>query len=179
MLQNYNKYRVLQVFFDNPLPEGTGFQLREISRKISLAPTSVKNYLEKLEKEKLIIEKSHRIHDYPVYIANRDNEYFKFLKKIDIQLRIYQSDLINYIDEECMPEVVVLFGSASRGEDTKKSDIDLFVQSKSIDLELEKYEDCIKRKINILYNNSFKELSKELKNNIVNGIILKGYLKIK
>ena len=179
MLQNYNKYRVLQVFFDNPLPEGTGFQLREISRKISLAPTSVKNYLGKLEEEKLIIKRSHRIHNYPVYIANRENEYFKFLKKIDIQLRIYQSGLIDYIEEDCMPEVIILFGSASRGEDIKKSDLDLFVQSKPTDLELEKYEECIKRKINILYSESIKELSKELKNNIINGIIIKGYLKIK
>ena len=56
--------------------------LKKISRKIKLAPKSVKLYLEKLEKEELIIKKEHRIHKYPVYYANRDNDYFKFLKRI-------------------------------------------------------------------------------------------------
>ena len=46
MLQNYNKYKVLKIFFEDPQPEGIGFQLREISRKINLAPISVKRYLE-------------------------------------------------------------------------------------------------------------------------------------
>ncbi len=81
MLKKDNIYRVLEVLFDDPLPEGIGFQLREISRKIKLAPKSVKLYLEELEKESLIIKKEHRIHRYPVYYANRDNSYFKFLKR--------------------------------------------------------------------------------------------------
>jgi len=42
MLEKSNIYKILEVFFDNPLPEGIGFQLREISRNIKLAPKSVK-----------------------------------------------------------------------------------------------------------------------------------------
>ena len=76
MLKKDNINKVLQVFFDNPLPRGIGFQLREIGRKIKLAPKSVKLYLEELEKEGLIIKKKHRIQKYPVYYANRENNYF-------------------------------------------------------------------------------------------------------
>ena len=68
MLQNYNKWKVLGLFFDDPLPEGGGFQLREISRKVKIAPTSVKNYLKELETEGLILKSKHRVHGFPLYL---------------------------------------------------------------------------------------------------------------
>ena len=178
MLKKDNIYRVLEVFFDNPLPIGIGFQLREISRKITLAPKSVKLYLKELEKEGLIIKKEHRIHKYPVYYANRDNNYFRFLKKLNIIRRLKESGLLDYLNEKCMPEVIILFGSASKGEDIKDSDIDLYLQCNEKKLYLSKYEKELKRKINIFFEKNFDKLSEELKQNIINGDKLKGYLRI-
>lgn len=178
MLQKDNRYRILKLFFEDPFPKDIGFQLREISRKVKLAPTSVKRYLNELEKEKLIIKKKHRIHGYPVYYANRENEYFKFLKKIDIIQSIKESNLLDYLEDTCMPDAIILFGSASKGEDVKDSDIDLFLLCNEKKLTLDRYEKELKRKINIFFENDFNKLSKELKNNIINGIILSGYLKV-
>ncbi len=178
MLKKDNLDRVLEIFFNNPLPEGIGFQLREISRKINLAPKSVKLYLEELEKAELIIKKEHRIHKYPVYYANRDNNYFKFLKRLNIIRRIKESGLLDYLNEKCMPDVIILFGSASMGEDVKGSDIDLYLQCEQKKLDLSKYEKELKRKINIFFEKNFDKLSEELKQNIINGDKLKGYLRI-
>lgn len=178
MLKKDNTIRVLEVFFDDPLPEGIGFQLREISRKIKLAPKSVKFYLKELEKENLIVKKKHRIYDYPVYYANRDNDYFKFLKRLNIIRRIKESGLLDYLSEEYMPDVIILFGSASKGEDVKDSDVDLFLQCKEKKVDLTKYEKELKRKINLFVEDNFDRLSKELKQNIINGHKLKGYLKV-
>jgi predicted nucleotidyltransferase len=178
MLQKDNRHKILKLFFEDPLPKGIGFQLREISRKAKLAPTSVKRYLNELEKEKLIIKKKHRIHNYPIYYANRENEYFMFLKKIDMIQSIKESGLLDYLKNTCMPDAIILFGSASRGEDIKDSDIDLFLLCKEKKLDLEKYEKGLKRKINIFFESNFDKLSKELKNNIINGVILEGYLKV-
>ena len=178
MLKKDNTAKVLEVFFDNPLPEG-GFQLREISRKIDLAPKSVKSYLEELEKESLIIKKKHRIHKYPVYYANRDDHYFKFLKRLSTIRRVKETGLLDYLNESCMPDVIVLFGSASKGEDRKESDIDLYLQCKEKKLNLKKYEKELKRGINIFFEPDFDKLSEELKKNIINGDKLKGYIKIK
>ena len=178
MLQKNNKYKILRIFFEDPSPNGIGFQLREISRKVTIAPTSVKKYLNELEKEDLIIKKKHRIHGYPVYYANKDNENFKFLKKIDNIMKIKESRLLDYLSEYCMPDVIILFGSASLGEDLKESDIDLFLMSKEEKLNLEKFEKILNRKINIFFSEDFRKLSKELKNNIINGVILKGYLRV-
>lgn len=176
MLKKDNITKVLEVFFDDPVPEGIGFQLREISRKIKLAPKSVKLYLEELEKEKLIIKKKHRIHKYPVYYANRDDSYFKFLKKINTLRRIKESELLEYLDEKCMPDAIILFGSASRGEDIKGSDIDLYVQCDKKALDLARFEKELGRNISLFFEKNFDRLSGELKNNIINGDRLKGYI---
>ncbi len=178
MLQKDNRDKILSVFFDNPAPKGIGFQLREISRKTSVAPPSVKKYLAEFEKRELIVKTKHRIHGYPVYCANRDNAVFKLLKKIDNIMNIKESGLLEYLSDKCMPDAIILFGSASLGEDLKESDMDIFVMSKEEKLNLDKFEKSIGRKINVLFSNNFGKLSNELKNNLINGVILKGYLKV-
>lgn len=177
MLKKDNMHKILKMFYDDPLPTG-GFQLREISRRIDLAPLSVKNYLNELLKEKLIIEEKHRIHGYPVYYANRDNPYFMTLKKLDTVLSIEECGLLDHLYEKCMPNAIILFGSASLGDDTKESDIDIFLICKETKLDLEKYERSLSRSIHIQFSNEFGKLSKELRNNILNGIIMKGYIKV-
>lgn len=178
MFKKSNREKVLEVFFDNPLPKGVGFQLREISRKIGLAPKSVKSYLDEFKKDNLIIDKKHRIHQYPVYYANRDNKDFKFLKKLNLLKRINNSGLIDYLDEKCNPEVIILFGSASKGEDLENSDVDIFLQSDKKELSLDKYEKKLNRRISIFFEPNFNKLSKELKLNMINGHKLSGYLNV-
>ena len=177
MLKKDNTYKVLEVFFDDPLPSGIGFQLREISRMIPLAPKSVKLHLEELEKENLIIQKEHRIHKYPIYYANRENEYFKLLKKLNTILSIHESGLLAYLQERGMPEIIILFGSASKGEDLKGSDIDIYVQCEEKKMDVTKYEQVLNRKVNLFFNKDFDTLSEELKRNIINGDKLSGYLR--
>ncbi len=178
MSQKDNRRKILRVFFEDPAPKGIGFQLREISRNTGTATPSVKNYLVQLKKEGLIIVRKHRIYGYPVYYANRNNEHFKFLKKLNSIRMIKESGLLKYLENICMPDVIVLFGSASKGEDIKDSDIDLFLQCKEKKLDMKKYEKELKRKVNIFFSDNFNKLSKELKNNIINGVILYGYLKV-
>jgi len=178
VLQKYNKWKVLKVFFENPLPIDAGFQLREISRIASLATTSVKLYLNEMADEGLIIKTKHRLFTYPVYRANFDSLDFRLLKKIDTIISLKELGFIEYLDNQCMPDVIVLFGSASKGEDTMESDIDLFLICKERKLDILDFETKLKRNISLLFSENFNELSNELKNNIINGVILKGYLKV-
>jgi len=173
MLENYNKYKVLKIFFDNPTES---FRLRELSRLSKISPPSVINYLLEFEKEELIQKYIKR--KIPFYKAERDNENFKYYKRLSILYELHKSGLINYLWEVLSPEAIILFGSFSLGEDIENSDIDLFIQSSEKKLNLEKYEKILGREINIFYESKFSRLSKELKNNIINGIKLKGYLKV-
>ena len=178
MLQKYNKWRVLQAFFDNPLPEDGGFQLRELSRKTNLAPVSVKRYLKELLKEKMIVKSKHRVQGYPLYSADRDHEKFRFYKKLNMYSLIAETGLLDYLNNTCMPDTIILFGSAAKGEDLLESDVDIFLLCNATKLKLEPYEDKLGRKINIIFSKEFSKLSGELKNNIINGAILSGYLKV-
>ncbi len=176
MWKNYNKYKVLKVFFDDPVPKG-GFQLREIGRLAKLAPKSVGIYLEELIKEGLVVKEIRRLHKYPVYYANRDDSSFKLYKKLDLVASLYETGLVDHLYDKRVPGCIVLFGSASKGEDLKGSDIDIFIEASEKIIDLSKFEKKLGRRINPIFSGNFQELSQELKNNIVNGVILKGYLK--
>ena len=57
-----------------------------------------------------------------------------------------------------------------------RSKIDLFVECKKEELNLEKFEKKLGRKIELHFNEDFTLFPKELKNNIINGIVLSGFL---
>lgn len=173
MIQNYSRYRILQEFFDFPRKN---FQMREMSRRTKIAQTSVTNHLKILLKENLIIKEKKGI--YPTFSANREEESFKIYKKIDIILRLKQTGLLDYIQDSCMSDVIILFGSASKGEDIEESDIDLFIQAKEKKLILNKYEKLLNRDLTLFFEENFSRLNKELKNNILNGIVMRGYIKV-
>ena len=76
-----------------------------------------------------------------------------------------------------MPKSIILFGSYSKGEDTETSDIDLFVECKSEELNLKIFEKRLERKIELHFKERFTLYPKELKNNIINGIVLHGFFR--
>ena len=152
------------------------FQMRELSRKTKISPLSTTLHLKKLVDDELVIKEKKGI--YFSYRANRDNEMFMFYKKINMLERIKECGLLAYLYDNCTPDVIILFGSASRGEDIDESDIDIFVQSKEKKLNLGKYEGMLSRKIALFFKEDFSKLANELKNNILNGIVLKGYIKV-
>lgn len=180
MLQKYGIWNVLKVFFDDPDPK-EGFTIRYISKKIGLATTSVRVHLKELTKEGKygypLVIKSKGI-SYPTYRANRASELFRFYKKIDMTFRLEESGLLDKLSEEFSPGAVILFGSAARGEDVKESDIDIFLLAKEKEIDLSKYESVLMRKISLHFSDDFNKLPKELRNNIINGVVLRGYLKV-
>jgi|SRR3989344_1888499 len=181
MLQKYDifkgvsKWKVLQPFFIDPHRDNVG--LRELSRLVGLSTPSTKLHLKRFVKEEILKTGSFR--GMPAYRANQSDERFRYLKKMNTFNLLHTSGLIHYIFDHCQPNVIILFGSASRGEDTKDSDIDLYVECQEQPLDLILFENKLKRKIQLHFYDSFNKVhSKELKNNIVNGILLDGYLKV-
>ena len=173
MIQKCSKWVVLKEFLDEPMKKK---QIREISRDIKLATTSVKLHIKRLMENKLVIEKNDDIFKY--YIANFDNEQFRFYKKINTLFKLYESGLIDHLNDLCSPDAIILFGSCSKGEDTGESDIDLYLQAKEKNLDIGRYEKLMKRKIQLFFAEDFNKLPKELRNNIINGVKLDGYLKV-
>jgi predicted nucleotidyltransferase len=172
MLENYNRYKLLKIFLYNPTES---FRLRELSRLSKISPVSVINYLKEFEKQELI--KKYDKRGIPFYQAVRDNEKFKLFKKISIIYELNVSGLVDYLWEKSSPEAIILYGSYAKGESIEDSDIDLFVIGVETKVNLGEYEKKLGKNIHLICD-SIKNISKELKNNLINGIVLKGYLKI-
>ncbi|MBS3127292.1 nucleotidyltransferase domain-containing protein [Candidatus Woesearchaeota archaeon] len=175
MLQKSSIERTVEVFFINPTKN---HYLMDISRTIGLAHTSVKKNLDKLIKIGLIVESVEKRGDrkFPFYKANLDNKLFKKYKTIYNISTILDSKIIELIEEKLMPKCIVLFGSYQRGEDVEKSDIDLFIECEKDELDVTSFEKKLGRKIELHFNDNFISYSKELKNNIINGLVLSGFL---
>jgi predicted nucleotidyltransferase len=173
MLKNYNRYRLLKIFLEYPTEM---FRLRELSRLSKISPLSVMNYLKEFGKEGIM--KSFKKRDIPFYQAIRDNERFILYKKISIIYEINESGLADELWEKLSPEAVILYGSYTKGESVEESDIDIFIIGKEKEINLTEFEKKLGKKIHLMFEQDVKKIPKELKNNLVNGIVLKGYFKV-
>src|SRR3989338_10723093 len=156
MLQNYNKYKMLRVFLNNPTES---FRLRELCRIVEISPLSVKNYLDEFIKEGLIIKYEKR--KVPFYRALRDNIKFKRCQQLSGIYELYESGLIDDLWDKINPQVIIFYGSYSKGEAIEDSDIDLFIVGKEKDIDIKKFEKKLGRNIQILHSADFKNISKE------------------
>jgi len=132
-------------------------------------------YEKKLEKEGLIKKEKRGV--YKSYVSEK-NDLFRIYRRNDILLRMQESGLVDFLADEFMPDAIVLFGSCARGEDIETSDIDLLVVAKEKEVGLKKFESALKRKISLHFEENVSEIPKELLNNMVNGIVVYGYLTV-
>tara|TARA_Y100000294_G_C8370448_1_gene262505 strand:+ start:317 stop:508 length:192 start_codon:yes stop_codon:yes gene_type:complete len=59
-----------------------------------------------------------------------------------------------------------------------KKKIDLFVKSRRQEFDTGKTEKQLNRKINFLFETEARKLSKELQNNLANGIVVYGFFEV-
>ncbi|MFC1682350.1 nucleotidyltransferase domain-containing protein [Nanoarchaeota archaeon] len=173
MEQKCSQDKVFGIFVDEPRKI---HYIKQISKKINLAPTSVKIHLRNLEGEGLIVKKQGE--RFEGFVANRDDKNFLFYKMIANLINIKVSGLLDFLKDSLYPQAVILYGSYLRGEDVETSDIDLFILAKSKKrLELQKFEKILKRNIHLLIEKDWRKIPKELKLEVINGFVLNGYLK--
>lgn len=173
MLEKYNRYKLLKIFLDFPLEK---FRLRELARDSKISPPSVINYLKEFENEDLIRKQNNR--GIPFYRANIDNKKFREYKKLSILSELNNSGLIDFLWQKLSPKAIILYGSWAKGESTDNSDVDVFIIGKEKRLDLNSFEKILNKKIHLMFDDNPKKIPNELKNNLVNGIILRGYFKL-
>ncbi|MAG47579.1 hypothetical protein CL617_03160 [archaeon] len=173
--------RVVEVFFKYPDKE---FSLSDIAKEAKVKKSNLGKILDKLYKNYVLdIVKLKNI--WRIKANTNEWNYIKF--KIVYNLNfIYTSGIVEYLTEFFNnPKAIILFGSFRRGEDTSDSDIDIAIwdntvkEYKTVNVEeLRDYEKEINRKIQIhLFNDKVVDVN--IFNNIANGIVLLGNLKVK
>lgn len=174
MLHKCDSTELLSVFFREPSRE---FHLRALARMMKWGPGRVERNIERYVKDGVIIkEQTNLINRYK---ANTDSGPFKSLKILHTLDILFEAS--DEIEKQLLyPEAIILFGSASKGEDTEKSDIDLLVIGTEKNLDLAALERKLNRKTNVMFlpPKEVAKAKKEFLNNIINGIVLRGYLKV-
>ena len=167
MIHECSFMNVLEVFFREPT---SVHFVREIGRKISLAPTSVRNHVDALLESGMVVKRKAKPFDG--YSANRDSEKFIFYKRL---YNIHTTYELKKKIEEMHPRAIVLFGSYFLGEDIESSDIDIAVLSKTRNnINFSNEEKRLGRKINMIIMDNLGGVSESVRRKIKNGFVLHG-----
>ncbi|MFH0701298.1 MAG: nucleotidyltransferase domain-containing protein [Candidatus Woesearchaeota archaeon] len=169
------KTRIKEYFLLNPTAK---MRVRQLERAVKVPLPSAIRYTKELEKEGII--KVENIGGVNFYSANRISQHFLYQKKMFNFNQLFSSGLVQFLIEEFSNPTIVLFGSYSRGEDLERSDIDIYLETTSKKkVDLTRFEKLLDRKIQIFHYKKIHQVeNKELRNNIVNGMVLNGFLEV-
>lgn len=148
--------------------------VREYSRLKGIsAPTSSK-ILQNLVREGLLKQEEER--NYIFYSAQRESPLFINLSRVFWLNELEKSGLNGFLEKEFSDPLIILFGSFSKAEVRKDSDIDIAIFSASgKNPNLSVFEKKLKRKIHLFaFKNADDVKSPELLANLHNGFILMG-----
>lgn len=175
------KFTKLQMEIFRLLCIKTGERINQnkTAKLLKVSPTAIAKSLPKLEKDGLItVERSKEMNLISITL-NRENQRSIQLKRAENLKMLYETGFPEFIEEKHAGSTISLFGSYSKGEDTIRSDIDIAViGSKAKQIEIKKFEKMLERDIRVNYYASFKDINKELKENILNGIVLSGGIEL-
>jgi len=148
--------------------------VREYSKILKVSPPTASKILNRYYKEGLL--KMEKDRNYLFFYAERENKVF-------IQLsRMYWSyslgEMVDYLNKALLSPTIILFGSLSKGEAKKDSDVDIAVFANKKELNIKKFEKKLGRKIQIFWFKYFNEVKEDIKNNIINGHVIEGKIKI-
>ncbi len=171
---NKTAFNIIEQFFYSGLNR---VQTSKIIQKTGYDFKTVKKYLKSLIKLHLI--KEYKDLNIPTYEANYRNKFFLNIKRQKMLNDIFINGLPQYLNKKLGDTACIIFGSCTRGDYYENSDLDIFVQSKRIKLDLNKYEKKLKRKINLFFEEEWKNLNEGMKTSLLNdGIAINGRLKL-
>lgn len=157
------------------------FNLRSIAKSLKVTPTAVSNALKDLKNSGLVsVERSKKMNLMSIKLNRENRAAIEFKRAENLRL-IYESGLADFLYNGFPGCTVILFGSYSKGYDVwaeakeHGSDIDIAViGSKEKDIGLTGFDKRLERRINLNFYDSWKNIHKDLKDNILDGITLVG-----
>jgi predicted nucleotidyltransferase len=162
-----NLDKIKRIFYEYPEKQ---FTVRELAKKTRIPKSTVHKYLSGLKNSRRVTKEN----------KSANTALFKTEKTFFYIRELFESDFIEYLTENLRPACIILFGSFRKGESAKESDIDLFVETlKKPNLNLAKFEKILGHKIQLFIEEDINNLPDNLFNNVVNGIKLKGFFKIR
>jgi len=158
---------------------GTALNARRISKYLQVSQPAVAKALPELKKREIINVNQDKESKRWAIELNKDNNKIMQIKRADNIKQIYESGLADFLEKEFAGSTIILFGSYSRGEDIVNSDIDIaIIGRKEKEINLVSFEKVLQREIRINFYDSFENIDKNLKENLFNGIVLAGGVRL-
>jgi predicted nucleotidyltransferase len=157
---------------------GSSLNINRISKLLGVSQPAVIKAIPLLIKEEIISAKQDSESKRWSIELNRERKDIIGLKRADNLKQIYECGLVDEIYKKLPGATIIMFGSYSLGEDTINSDIDLAIIGNSKGEIDKKFDKLLEREIIPNYYSSFKSIEKNLLNNILNGIVLKGAIEL-
>ena len=158
---------------------GKNFNARTIALALEVSQAAVSKALPKLEKENLVNVIKDKTTGRLSIELNRDNKKVIELKRVENLRVIYDSEIVEFLYHEFPEATIILFGSYSYGEDTITSDVDIaMIRVREKEINLNEFNKKLGKEIILHFYPNFKEINKNLKGNILNGILLKGGIEL-
>ncbi len=153
---------------------GMSFNARGLARPLDRTQAGIVKALPGLEKKSVVKIKKDKDSGRWSIELNRENARAIALKRVENLRMIYESGLVDFLEEKFPGSMIILFGTYSKGEDTINSDIDIAIISKEKQVDLKKFDKILERTIFLHFYDSLDKIDKNLKSNILKGITLIG-----
>lgn len=174
MFSIVNKYKlaVLKEFFIEP---SLKISVRELSRRAKISIAWASKTVSEFQKTGIL--RAEKTGAAKLVFAGEEN--FRIMKRQFNLSSLYDSGLADFLAKELRPEAIVVFGSYEKGEDEKKSDIDIAViNGRQKSLDVSKFQKSLSRKINLHMLKHADSGDSHFRNSIANGNVLYGFLKV-
>lgn len=165
--------KIIELFFNE---SSRHWHFKEIIIDAKISEDRANYWLKQFLKEKLV-KHIKPIGKMPYFIANFEHPNYKNRKKIFALNKLYKSGFLSHLCTLKNAKAIIIFGSFSRSDWNKKSDIDLFIYGNPDGLNIGRYELVLHRDIQLFTSKDVRELKKMgngLVRNIIRGNIIKG-----
>jgi predicted nucleotidyltransferase len=159
MLKLFNE---LSPFFEDVYRE---ISVREYAKLAKVSPPTASTILKKYEKEGLLLLEKKGIYYY--FRANR-NSLFADLSRI--YWKIILKPFVFYLLPQAKYGKIILFGSTSKAENTRESDLDIYVEVPDKQIIVAEFEKRLKRRIELHFIEETR--NENLRRNIEKGVFL-------
>ena len=162
---------VLEPFFNIP----KHWHFDELRRRIDISKPQLSYWLKKFEKKGIIKRVKHQ-RKMPYYVGVFENPDFQNLKRLFALKQLTESGLLNHLSKLEDAKVVVLFGSFTRYDWYKDSDIDVFVFGTDNLQDLMQYQFKLGREVQAHIAKDKRDLKRfdKMLPYIISGYFIKG-----
>lgn len=164
---------IINLFFEYPTKH---WHFEDILKEAKISRPQANLWLKKFIKGELI-KKLKPKNKNPYYVSDYESPNYRNKKRLFALEKLNNSGFFRHLLKLEKAKTIILFGSLSRWDWYKDSDVDLFIYGNPEGLKIVDYELKLHREIQLFIcqnKNELKKLGQGLIKNIINGYTIKG-----